>query len=70
MTRNVGRQLLVGGTRDPAWDFETASTIGDVVQVEGADHGMFVPDAVRSAELHVDITRAIVQWLRDVPRVR
>lgn len=67
MTRNSGRQLLVGGTEDSAWDFEIARTIsGDVVQIEGADHGMFSQDAVRSAELHVDVTRAIVQWLHDL----
>jgi len=68
MTRNSGRQLLVGGTEDPAWDLEAADLIGgDVVQIEGADHGMFAHDAVRSAELHVDVTRAIVQWLRVLP---
>lgn len=68
MTRSTGRQLLVGGSSDPAWDLETArATGGDVVQIEGADHGMFVPDAVRTAEVHVDVTRAIVQWLDDTP---
>lgn len=64
MTRNPGRQLLVGGTQDPAWDVDTAHKISsDVLQVEGADHGMFTHDAVRSAEFHVDVTRAIAQWL-------
>ncbi|HSN02424.1 MAG TPA: hypothetical protein VLS91_02960 [Acidimicrobiales bacterium] len=67
MARNPGRQLLVGGTLDPAWDVETAHTISpDVLQVVGADHGMFAHDAVRSAELHVDVTRAIARWLDDV----
>ena len=65
MTRHSGRQLLIGGTQDPAWDLKAARmTGGDVVQIEGADHGMFVQDAVRTTELHVDVTRAIVQWLR------
>lgn len=64
MARNSGRQLLIGGTRDPAWDLTTARTIGgDVTQIEGGDHGMFAPNAVRSAGLHVDVTRAIDQWL-------
>ncbi len=68
MTRNAGRQLLVGGSEDPAWDRAVArSTGGDVLEIDGADHGMFVPDAVRSAELHVDVTRAIDQWLRTGP---
>ena len=68
MSRSHARQLLVGGTQDPAWDLETARQIGgDVVQIDGADHGMFTHDAVRSAELHVEVTRAIVQWLGDGP---
>ena len=68
MTRNSGRQLLIGGTRDPTWDLKTARMIGgDVTQIEGGDHGMFAQDAVRSAELHVDVTRAIVRWLQVAP---
>ena len=68
MARNSGRQLLVGGTEDPAWDSAIARTIGgDIFQVDGADHGMFVPDAVRSAELHADVARAIDQWLLTTP---
>ncbi len=68
MTRNSGRQLLVGGTEDPVWDIAVARTIGgDIVQIDGADHGMFTSDAVRSAELHVDVTRAIDQWLLATP---
>ena len=67
MTRSDQRQLLIGGSEDPAWDLDTARTIGDdIVQIEGADHGMFTRDAVRSAEFHVDVTRAIVQWLQVV----
>ncbi len=68
MSRNAGRQLLVGGTEDPAWDFETARRISeDVVQIKGADHGMFAQDAVRTAEVHVEVTREIVRWLRVTP---
>ena len=68
MTRNPGRQLLVGGTRDRAWDGEIArSTGGDVVEIDGADHAMFGEDALRTAEAHVDVTRAVVQWLRATP---
>ncbi len=68
MTRNAGRQLLIGGSRDPAWDLETARKIGgDVAQIEGGDHGMFAHDAVRSAELHVEVTRSIDHWLQALP---
>lgn len=65
MSENPGRQLLVGGTRDPAWDLDVArSTGGEVVQVDGADHGMFTDDAVETAALHLDVTRAVDHWLR------
>ncbi len=68
MTRNPARQLLIGGARDPAWDLEVARTIGgDVVEIEGADHGMFAHDAVRTAELHVEVTRVIDHWLQITP---
>ena len=64
MTHNPAHQLLIGGTRDPAWDLTTARTIGgDVTQIDGADHGMFALDAVRTAEFLVEVTRAIDQWL-------
>lgn len=67
MTRSSSRQLLVGGTQDPAWNVETARlTGGDVVEIEGADHALFTHDAVRTAELHVEVTRAVVQWLGEV----
>jgi hypothetical protein len=36
--------LLVGGTADRSWDGQTARLITpDVLEVEDADHGMFVP---------------------------
>lgn len=64
MSGHPGRQLLVGGSVDPAWDLEVATSIGaDVVEVQGGDHAMFVDDAIRTAELHVEVTRAIDRWL-------
>ncbi len=39
--------LLVGGTADRLWDGEAARRLTPhVLEVEGADHGMFVPGAV------------------------
>lgn len=65
MSNHAGRQLLVGGTEDPAWDLGTArSTGGDVAQVEGADHALADDDAVRTATMHLEVTRAIDRWLR------
>lgn len=65
MARHPGRQLLIGGSDDPAWDRETAlATGGDVVHLDGGDHGLFAEDAIRTAELHVEVTRAVDRWLR------
>jgi hypothetical protein len=32
--------LLVGGTNDPMWDGEVARGLGEVLELEGADHGL------------------------------
>lgn len=65
---NRGRQLLVGGTADALWDADLAADLAaggcDVLQVDGADHAMAVDgDPVRSAEVLVDVTRAMVRFL-------
>jgi hypothetical protein len=44
LRRATGPCLLVGGTADQNWDGPTARSITpDVVEIDGADHGMFVP---------------------------
>jgi len=44
LRRATGPCLLVGGTGDQFWDGQTARSLpGEVVEVDGADHGMFVP---------------------------
>jgi len=44
LRRAPGPCLLVGGTADQYWDGQTARSITpDVVEIEGADHGMFLP---------------------------
>ena len=65
---NTARQLLVGGTDDDLWDADLAAALAadgcDVLQVDGADHSMTVDgDAVRSAEILVEVTRAMVRFL-------
>lgn len=68
MSDHSGRQLLVGGTEDPAWNIKAArATGGTIAQIEGADHGMFTDDAIRTAEAHVEVTRAIDECLRVKP---
>jgi hypothetical protein len=42
--RMTAPSLLVGGTNDPFWDGRIARSLpGDVVEIEGADHAMFMP---------------------------
>jgi hypothetical protein len=44
LRRATGPCLLVGGTADRAWDGQAALSITpDIVEIDGADHGMFVP---------------------------
>jgi len=44
LRRATGPCLLVGGTADRFWDGQTARSItADIVEIDGADHGMFVP---------------------------
>jgi hypothetical protein len=44
LRRATGPRLLVGGTADQNWDGQTARSITpDIVEIDGADHGMFVP---------------------------
>jgi hypothetical protein len=44
LRRATGPCLLVGGTADECWDGQTARSITPhIVEIDGADHGMFVP---------------------------
>lgn len=60
--------LLVGGSADPTWDGELASRLSDdVLELPEATHLCHVPnDAVRSAELHVEVARAVDAFLTRV----
>ncbi len=59
------RQLLIGGGADPEWDPGRARMLGcDVADIADATHFMHVPgDAVRSAQIHVEVTRAVDGFL-------
>ena len=67
---NAGRQLLVGGLADDLWDAavarELAETGTDVLEVADADHAMGTDDAVRTAEIHLDVARAVESFLSQV----
>lgn len=64
---NAGRQLLVGGLADELWDAAVARELADagcaVLEVADADHGMGTPDAVRTAEIHLEVARAVEAFL-------
>lgn len=64
---NAGRQLLVGGLADELWDADVARELADagcdVLEVPDADHAMGTPDAVRSAEIHVEVARVVAAYL-------
>lgn len=68
---NAGRQLLVGGLVDELWDAAIARELADngcdVLAVADADHGMGTPgDAVRTAEIHVEVARAVEAFLSQI----
>jgi len=68
---NPGRQLLVGGVADELWDVSVARELADagceVLQVADADHSMGTPDVVRTAEIHLEVARAVEAFLTDLP---
>ena len=67
---NAGRQLLVGGLQDELWDAAIARELTDngcdVLEVPDADHSLGTPDAVRTAEIHAEVARAVEDWLSQV----
>ena len=64
---NAGRQLLVGGLRDELWVPAIARELADggcdVLEVPDADHSMGTDDAVRTAEIHLEVARAVEAFL-------
>lgn len=58
--------LLVGGTGDRLWSRETAESLGcEVVEFEGADHGLSYPnDAVHTVNIHAEVALAVDRFLR------
>lgn len=61
-------RLLVGGTGDRRWDGEAARRLSaHVCEIEGADHGMFVPGPLTaSGRAHGEFGAAIETFLDDV----
>jgi hypothetical protein len=57
--------LLIGGTADQVWDGRLARSLTPhVLQIAGADHGMFVPGRLsQSAAVLGQVTRAVENFL-------
>ena len=57
--------LLIGGTADKAWDGRLARSLTPhVLQIDGADHGMFVPGRLsQSAAVLAKVTTAVENFL-------
>lgn len=50
LRRAAGPCLLAGGTADQVWDGPTARSLAaEVVEIDGADHGMFVPGGLAAS---------------------
>ena len=62
------RQLLVGGLADPDWDPVRARALAvDVVDFDDVTHFFHVPgDAVRTAQVHVEVAAAIETFLHSL----
>ena len=67
---NAGRQLLVGGLADELWDPAIARELADngcdVLEVPDADHAMGTGDAVRTADIHLEVARAVEAFLSQI----
>jgi hypothetical protein len=57
--------LVVGGTGDQFWSASGARATGaSMLEVPDADHALAVAgDAVRTAEIHLEVTRAVDAFL-------
>ncbi|GAB3654564.1 alpha/beta hydrolase [Glycomyces tarimensis] len=66
LRRTTAPYLLIGGTADAAWNSALARELpGEVCEIPGADHGMFVPGRplVASAHALADIVEAIETFI-------
>jgi pimeloyl-ACP methyl ester carboxylesterase len=68
LKRSTAPFLLIGGTADEWWDGDAARSLTPhVVEIEGADHGMFVPGPLAaSAAVLGNVITAVERFLDDV----
>ncbi|MBS41825.1 MAG: hypothetical protein CMH83_01365 [Nocardioides sp.] len=60
---NPAPQLVVAGLADPFHDPAVDLGACELLALEGADHALVVPGAVRTAELHVEVARVVDDFL-------
>lgn len=68
LRRTAAPFLLVGGTGDEWWDGDIARSVTPyVTEIDGADHGMFVPGPLAaSAAVLGEVATAVERFLDDV----
>jgi pimeloyl-ACP methyl ester carboxylesterase len=68
LKRSTAPFLLIGGTADEWWDGDAARSLTPhVVEIEGADHGMFAPGPLAaSAAVLGDVITAVERFFDDV----
>ena len=66
LRRSTAPYLLIGGTADPAWNNSLAKELpGEVCEVRGADHGLFIRGRplVESAHALADVIEAVEAFI-------
>ncbi len=68
LRRSTAPRLLIGGTADPLWDGDLARELSPyVLQIDGADHGMFVAGRLaNSADVLAKVVSVVEEFLDDV----
>ncbi|WP_433359325.1 alpha/beta hydrolase [Actinoplanes sp. CA-142083] len=68
MSRATAAFLLIGGTRDDSWDAQVARRLTPhVFQVQGADHGMYVPGPLTaSIAVLAQVVEATAEFLDEI----
>jgi hypothetical protein len=66
MKRATAPCLLIGGTADEYWDGEIARSVTPyVVEIDGADHRMFVPGGLAASAAALGDVMTAVEWFLD-----
>lgn len=61
-------QLVVGGSADPLWPDDAPQLLGEVMYVEGADHGMHRGGVRESNQVQMDVVDRVRVFAKSVDR--